>query len=83
MKTITLRIPTSFKEWKEFIREKSTSRKKHNQEVLWDFANAISCEALSNYWRNDISETMVKSVFRMGGNSKLTKMYFEAEKQLK
>lgn len=55
MKTITLRIPTSFKEWKEFIREKSTSRKKHNQEVLWDFANAISCEALSNYWRNDIS----------------------------
>ncbi|WP_290382521.1 hypothetical protein, partial [Paramuribaculum intestinale] len=60
MKTITLRIPTSFKEWKEFIREKSTSRKKHNQEVLWDFANAISSEALSNYWRNDISETMVK-----------------------
>lgn len=83
MKTITLRIPTSFKEWKEMMQERVTSRKKHNEQVLWDFFEAISREAQSGYWKNDISETMVKSVFRVGGSSKLTKMYFEAKERLK
>ena len=83
MKTITLRIPTSFKEWKNWMRDRVVSRKKHNQEVLWDFANAISREAQSNYWRKDISDTMIKRVFRIGGNSKITKLYFDAKNQLK
>ncbi len=83
MKTITLRIPTSFKEWKNWMRDRVVSRKKHNEEVLWDFANAISREAQSNYWRKDISDAMVKSVFRIGGSSKLTKLYFDAKNQLK
>lgn len=83
MKTITLKIPTSFKEWKNWMRDRVVSRKKHNEEVLWDFANAISREALSDYWRKDISDTMVKSVFRIGGSSKITKLYFDAKHQLK
>lgn len=83
MKTITLRIPTSFKEWKNMVQERVKTRKRHNEEVLWNFANAVANEAHSNYWSKDISEVMIKSVFRMGGNSKLTKMYFDAKSKLK
>lgn len=83
MKTITIRIPTSFKEWKNWVAERVESRKRHNADVLWDFAQAISREAQSNYWENDVSEIMKRDVFRLGGSSKLTKLYFEAKKKLK
>lgn len=83
MKTITLKIPTSFKEWKNWFAERVKSRKRHNADVLWDFAQAISREAQSNYWKNDVSEIMKRDVFRLGGSSKLTKLYFEAKNKLK
>lgn len=83
MKIITIRIPTSYREWKNLIKERGASRKKHNQEVLWNFANAISREAQSNYWSKDISDTMITGVFRMAGNSKIVKLYFDAKNQLK
>lgn len=83
MKTVTLRIPTSLKEWKNWVAERVKSRKHHNADVLWDFAQAISEVAQSNYWKNDVSEIMKRDVFRLGGNSKLTKLYFEAKNKLK
>ena len=83
MKTITIRIPTSFKEWKNWVAERAKTRKRHNADVLWDFAQAISTEAQSNYWKNDVSEIMKRDVFRLGGNSKLVKLYFEAKSRLK
>jgi hypothetical protein len=83
MKTITIKIPTSFKEWKNWVQERVKARKRHNQDVLWEFAQAISREAYSNYWKNDISNTMVDTLFSIGGNSKLTHLYFEAKQKLK
>ncbi len=83
MKTLTIKIPTSFKEWKNWVTERAKSRRRHNEDVLWDFAQAISEEAFSNYWKNDVSEIMKKDIFRLGGNSKLTKLYFEAKNKLK
>ena len=83
MKTVTIKIPTSLKEWKNWVAERVKSRKRHNADVLWDFAQAISREAQSNYWENDVSEIMKRNVFRLGGSSKLTKLYFEAKNKLK
>lgn len=83
MKAMTIRILTSFKEWKKWVAERVKSRKRHNADVLWDFARAISREAHSNYWENDVSEIMKRDVFRLGVNSKLTKLYFEAKNKLK
>ena len=83
MKTLTIKIPTSFKEWKNWVAERAKSRRRHNADVLWDFTQAISEEVVSNYWKNDVSEIMKKDVFRLGGNSKLTKLYFEAKDKLK
>lgn len=83
MKTLTIKIPTSFKEWKNWVAERAKSRRRHNADVLWDFTQAISEEVFSNYWKNDVSEIMKKDVFRLGGNSKLTKLYFEAKDKLK
>ena len=83
MKTITIKIPTSFKEWKNWVQERVKTRKRHNQDVLWEFAQAISREAYSNYWKNDISGTMLDTFFRIGGNSKLTHLYFEAKQKIK
>lgn len=83
MKTVTIKIPTSLKEWKNWVAERVKSRKRHSADVLWDFAQAISREAQSNYWKNDVSEIMKRDVFRLGGSSKLTKLYFEAKNKLK
>lgn len=83
MKTVTIKIPTSFKEWRNWVAERAKSRKRHNADVLWDFAQAISEVAQSNYWKNDVSEIIKRDVFRLGGNSKLTKLYFEAKNKLK
>lgn len=83
MKTIAIRIPTSFKEWKNLVTERIKGRRRHNADVLWDFAQAISREAQSDYWKNDVSEIMKRNVFRLGGSSKLTKLYFEAKNKLK
>lgn len=83
MKTVTIKIPTSLKELKNWVAERVKSRKRHNADVLWDFAQAISREAQSNYWKNDVSEIMKRDVFRLGGSSKLTKLYFEAKNKLK
>lgn len=83
MKTITIKIPTSFKEWKNWVAERVKSRKRYNADVLWEFAQAISEVAQSNYWKNDVSEIMKRDVFRLGGNSKITKLYFEAKNKLK
>ncbi len=32
---------------------------------------------------NDISDTMLDTLFRVGGNSKLTHLYFEAKQEIK
>lgn len=83
MIAITIRIPTSFKEWKNWIAERVKSRRRHNADVLFDFAQAISKEVHSNYWENDVSEIMKRHVFRLGYRSKLTELYFEAKNKLK
>ena len=83
MKTITIKIPTSYKEWKNWIAERVKTRNRHNAEVLWEFAQAISEEACSPYWGKDISDFARRDVFRLGGKSKLTRLYFEAKNKLK
>ena len=83
MKTITIKIPTSFKEWKNWVQERVKTRKRHNQDVLWEFAQAISREAYSNYCKNDISGTMLDNFFIIVVTSKLTHLYFEAKQKRK
>lgn len=63
MKRITLCIPTTGKELKDFIIEKfkriaHPRRMKHNKEVLNRIASEICKEISSGYWRNDISKYM-------------------------
>lgn len=83
MRIITIKIPTSFKEWKNWIQERAKTRKRHNQNVLWEFAQAISREVQSKYWSKDISDVMVDTLFRLHGNSKLTHLYFEAKNKIR
>lgn len=84
MKTITIKIPTSFKEWRSSVKRRVIARQRHNQDVLMEFTKAISREAQSEYWCNDISDTMLRNVFRFdGASSTLMQLYCEFKNKLK
>lgn len=71
MKTITVKIPTSLKELRLMLNERSSKRYKHNSEVLNEFMQSIIQEVESMYWRKDISEYMKNYMF--GRNGKIYK----------
>ncbi len=71
MKEFRLRIPTSFSEARQIIKERTDSRLRHNQTVLREFAQEVSNLANNGYWRNDISSEMKSIVFDLKGSSRL------------
>ncbi len=81
MKTITFNIPTSFKEFRSMLKERTNKRYRHNAKVLLQLINDITAEVNSNYWSNDISETMKERVF--GSYGKKNEFYTKARNSLK
>lgn len=71
MKEFRLRIPTSFSEARQIIKERTDSRLRHNQTVLREFAQEVSNLANDGYWRNDISSEMKSRVFALKGSTRL------------
>ena len=63
MKTITLNIPTSWREWRQYLMDKASKRQRHNVNVLWNFVLELEKEVNNDYWANDISAHMKKHVF--------------------
>ena len=67
MKTITLNIPTTRTEIKDFFLGKvkwfiHPLRMKHNKKILDEIFNEIYHELTSNYWSKDISNYMKETV---------------------
>ena len=81
MKTITFNIPTSFKEFRSMLKERTSKRYRHNVNVLLQLKSDITAEINSNYWSNDISDTMKKCVF--GSFGKVSDFYTKARNNLK
>lgn len=81
MKTITFNIPTSFKEFRSMLKERTSKRYRHNVEVLLQLQKDIATEVNSNYWSNDISDTMKNRVF--GRFGKMNEYYTKAKNNLK
>jgi len=82
MKTFTINIPTSFKEARTMLAERKSKRFKHNVQVLRKFADDVIAEANSNYWKNDISDTMKLMVFN-GVSGRIAELYRELKNELK
>lgn len=82
MKTITIKIPTSISEIKEYLKERASKRYKHNKEVFSDFAKEVSNEIESRYWSNDISEYMRKTLTDPY-SGKLNEIYMKYKSKLK
>lgn len=78
MKIVTFKIPTTFKELRSMLKERTNKRYQHNAKVLMQLVNDITAEINSGYWRNDISDTMKNRVCRKFGE-----MYVEAKYNLK
>lgn len=83
MKEIKFRIPTSFSDVRQILKEKTSRRLTHNQAVLKEFAQEVSKMAYNRYWRNDISEQMKSSVFDLYAPSKLKRQLIESLGKLK
>ena len=83
MKEIKFRIPTSFSDVRQILKEKTSRRLTHNQAVLKEFAQEVSKMAYKRYWRNDISEQMKSSVFDLYAPSKLKRQLIESLGKLK
>lgn len=81
MKTITFNIPTTFKEFRSMLKERTSKRYRHNVNVLLQLKSDITAEINSNYWSNDISDTMKKRVF--GSFGKVSDFYTKARNNLK
>lgn len=81
MKTVTFNIPTTFKELRLMLKERTNKRYRHNAKVLLQLVNDIVTEVNSNYWSNDISETMKQRVF--GNFGKVNEYYLKAKNNLK
>lgn len=65
MKTITISLPTTFKEMKESAKNKlkwliAPKRRFRNREVMIHLEAELYRELKSGYWDNDISATMRK-----------------------
>lgn len=83
MKQITIKIPTSFSEFRQLFKEKTDRKFAHNKSVLIEFAKEIRITAKSGYWVNDISVTMKERVFGDSINSKLNQLLVQAIGKLK
>lgn len=83
MKEIRFRIPTSFSEARQIIKERTDSRLRHNQSVLREFTQEVSKLAYNGYWRNDISEEMKSRVFALKGSTSLLTLLTEYLQKLK
>lgn len=84
MKTITFTIPTSWKEWRQYLRDKMSARRQHNVNVLWNFVLELEKEVNNGYWVNDISSQMKKHVFTSDfHHAKIVMLYNKARKELK
>lgn len=57
---ITLNIPTSISELKDFLKSRTNKKYKHNKCLFDNIANEICEELKSGYWNKDISEYMRK-----------------------
>ena len=51
MKTITFNIPTSFKEFRSMLKERTNKRYRHNVNVLLQLKNDITAENKRERWR--------------------------------
>lgn len=78
MKTLTIKIPTSYNELRAMIKEQSDKRYKHNMDVLSKFAYDIISEIESNYWNKDISDVMKRSI-----SNNISQMLYIAKHNLK
>ncbi len=84
MTTITFTIPTSWKEWRQYLKEKTSAKHRHNVNVLWNFVLELEKEVNNNYWKNDITSQMKKHVFKSDfRHSKIFMLYSEARKNLR
>lgn len=57
---ITLNIPTTICEIKDFIKSRTNKKYKHNKGLFDKIADEICDELKSGYWNKDISEYMRK-----------------------
>ncbi len=78
MKTLTIKIPTSYKELQAMLKERGDKRYKHNADVLSKFAYDIISEINSNYWDKDINYVMKKKI-----SDKISQMLYTAKHNLK
>lgn len=83
MKEFRLRIPTSFSEARQILKERTDRRLRHNQSVLREFAQEVSKLAYNGYWQNDISDEMKSRVFALKGSTKLLNLLGEYLPKLK
>ena len=80
MKAIT--IPTSFSDIKKFYKVWTSKRYRNNCEVLISLRDDIKTLVKNDYWKKDISETMLNRVFLNPGGE-LDKLFNIAIKFLK
>jgi len=78
MKSLTIKIPTSYKELQAMLKERGDKRYKHNADVLSKFAYDVISEIESNYWSKDISSVMKRNV-----SNKISQMLYTAKHNLK
>lgn len=84
MRTLTFNVPTTFKEVRQWFKERKSRRLRHNVAVMRSLVREISKEVGREYWNNDISQTMKTRVFDIGCiNSKLFELYITHKAKLK
>ena len=84
MRDITISIPTSWGELKQYIRERTSKRRQHNIKVFRRFVWEIENEVANGYWKNDISEPMRHHVFDGAfPHSKINMLFNKLKKELR
>lgn len=69
-KKITFEIPTSWKEFRQMLKERSDKRYKHNRQVLNEYTVGIIELCTKNgYWDKYISESMKQRAFRLNSQT--------------
>lgn len=87
MKTITILLPTSFKELKEDIANKlkwfiAPKRRVHNAAVLRNLEKELNNELNSGYWAKDITPYMREQLTQGHPNGKISRLINKAFKEL-
>lgn len=78
----TIRIPTNLSELKILIKEKTDKRYKHNKSLFDEAYKKICNELNSRYWKNDISEFMLKELTSQT-NGIITRIILECKSRVK